>query len=71
MEIINFMRKESYIFILVARIQYCCSIVRERERERERVIFTMRFSYSGNQNNVNKKLIFKSFLFPQNYRRPD
>ena len=67
MEIINFMRKESYIFILVARIQYCCSIVRERER----VIFNMRFSYSGNQNNVNKKLIFKSFLFPQNYRRPD
>lgn len=66
MEIINFMRKESYIFILGARIQYCCSIVK-----RERVIFNMRFSYSGNQNNVNKKLIFKSFLFPQNYRRPD
>ena len=69
MEIINFMRKESYIFIPVDRIQYCCSI--ERERERKRVIFSMRFSYSGNQNNVNKKLIFKSFLFPQNYRRPD
>lgn len=67
MEIINFMRKESYIFILVARIQYCCSV----ERERERVIFSMRFSYSGNQNNVNKKLIFKSFLFPQNYKRQD
>ena len=69
MEIINFMRKESYIFIPVDRIQYCYSI--ERERERKRVIFSMRFSYSGNQNNVNKKLIFKSFLFPQNYRRPD
>ena len=35
MEIINFMRKESYIFIPVDRIQYCCSIERERERERE------------------------------------